>query len=440
MQRFYCYVLFLVSLVLTTALWAAPQALSSEGVRASSPINPPPGCRVIYGYVDDPKCVGGRCYIPYYDCCGNGEVDADSYRLNGDTAVNRQEECDLGPQNGQDGSSCTAECQLQVVCGDGREHEPEECDLGPANGAVGSTCNAVCELVDGCGRGTEDPNYGQADCCIDVLPPVDDSQFLRGTDEGGGYACVRSNLMAPYLSQLSWMWDDPQYGLFYNYWTYAEDGTITITGQNLVDPITQRAIEILGQRRREYLEKTGLPTNGWMGMWTLHPDITSVQTSKEALCWTCAVIRWHGCYVPETKLKMHDGTEKEIQDLRAGDLLLNPVTGKAQEVKTIIESYEKEAIIELVAGENTIRVTQGHPIFNGIKFIKASEVEVGMEVMLADNKLVKISKKTELPVDPTQRVINFTLKTDSSKPEDRMVLAEGFQSADLLVQQGLAKE
>lgn len=59
------------------------------------------------------------------------------------------------------GSRCVDRGCAAVRCGDGVRGDPERCDLGPENGIEGSGCSASCSLVS-CGNGVVEPELGEA--------------------------------------------------------------------------------------------------------------------------------------------------------------------------------------------------------------------------------------------------------------------------------------
>ncbi|HRI09762.1 MAG TPA: hypothetical protein PKW35_18195 [Nannocystaceae bacterium] len=71
----------------------------------------------------------------------------------GDGDLEPGEECDLGPQNANDGA-CTLACTLPI-CGDGFVQPGEECDLGPQNANEGACTLACAEAT--CGDGFVQP-------------------------------------------------------------------------------------------------------------------------------------------------------------------------------------------------------------------------------------------------------------------------------------------
>jgi fibro-slime domain-containing protein len=81
----------------------------------------------------------GRCGM---DCLSRGPFCGDGVRQEA------EEQCDLGAER-NDGryDGCNPDCTRGPYCGDGVPQGPEECDAGPDNGAEGSRCSASCVLT-----------------------------------------------------------------------------------------------------------------------------------------------------------------------------------------------------------------------------------------------------------------------------------------------------
>ncbi len=152
---------------------------------------------------------------------------------------------------------------------------------------------------------------------------------------------------------------------------------------------------------------------------------------------TCTTQRTAGCFDPETKILMADGTSKAIKNVRAGDLVKNPVTGQDLPIELVIESAEVAPMIRLRSKVGEILVTQTHPMLTSEGLVQARNLRVG-DLLVAETGDTPILQIEVLPSNDDQVVINFRVKTDSSSSDDRMVLAEGVVTGDYLVQQILA--
>jgi hypothetical protein len=98
----------------------------------------PAGCT---GHNNDTAYNGCTTMCTYGPYCGDGIVQ------------NPPEQCDLGSAKNNAGygmkGGCTPSCQLASYCGDGvvDTTDGEQCDLGANNGKQGSSCDANCRIV-----------------------------------------------------------------------------------------------------------------------------------------------------------------------------------------------------------------------------------------------------------------------------------------------------
>ena len=372
----------------------------------------------------------------------------------GDGVQDSREECDLGQGNSHGFAGCDTYCR-SVICGDGEVTGAEQCDdanqsnsdlcsnsciptrcgdgiVQAARGEVcddgngqdiGDTCRNNCTNgVDSCARSYGEAYYGYGDCCAEIPQPwaehnaYDENGVLRGA-----VVCLRGN------------------------YDFATDVTVDVgggthvgLGQNDENSRTflwyavERTRLALGSGATDWGVNTANYENG---VW--QSKIAKNYDRYGRACWTCAYARLTGCFVPETLITMGNGSQKKIDEIKSGEEVLNPITGKGQKVKSILESNESEPIIEISAGGKTLKVTQKHPMYTGKDFIKASDVKVGTILMLSKNESVVVTAVKQLPVDPNQRVLNITLESDSESKEEHVVIADGLVTGDLLVQKQL---
>lgn len=157
----------------------------------------------------------------------------------------------------------------------------------------------------------------------------------------------------------------------------------------------------------------------------------------QQICWTCAWIRYIGCFDPETDITLANKTSKKVKDISVGDEVWNPVTKRTARVKDILESVEKQGMVVIEAGALNLKVTQGHPVLVASKGnVVASTLKVGDHLVTADGQEVAITKVETLPPNSSQRVVNFTLEGGESF-DDHMLIANGLMSGDLFVQKQL---
>ena len=166
-----------------------------------------------------------------------------------------------------------------------------------------------------------------------------------------------------------------------------------------------------------------------------------------------------GCFTPETRILMSDGSRRAITELRAGDLVWNPVRGRAMEIGAMIAGPESKPLREIESGGHAVRVTEGHPmlVLGGIEASdnksdsalggkgkpvarKAQDVVVGDMMLGADGEFYPVTAVRVLPVEAGQKVWNLRLLTESQLLEDHVIDADGVPTGDLAVQGWLERK
>lgn len=144
-----------------------------------------------------------------------------------------------------------------------------------------------------------------------------------------------------------------------------------------------------------------------------------------------------GCFDPSTRITLADGSSRPIMELQAGDMLLNPLTGKAAPLKVLVGSGEQLPMVEVEIGGSRVKVTQTHPFLTTAGLKQARELTIGDRLYLDGRNIVEVSSLIQLPVVSDQFVVNVELDIDSNDPVDYMIIANGIPSADLTIQREL---
>ena len=68
-----------------------------------------------------------------------------------------------------------------------------------------------------------------------------------------------------------------------------------------------------------------------------------------------------GCFDPDAKITMADGSTRAIKFIRAGDKVFNPMTKKSMTVETVIKGPEKKPLYLVEHNKGATLVTSKHP-------------------------------------------------------------------------------
>jgi len=153
---------------------------------------------------------------------------------------------------------------------------------------------------------------------------------------------------------------------------------------------------------------------------------------------SCKLKQWRardyvGCFAPETRILMADGTLMSIVDVERGDYVWNPVRGRAMRVTDIVAGPEKPGLYELSYRDVRIHVTAKHPVVTDQGIRQARDLTVGDRVLGADGSYHALKQAHQLAPATGQYVYNLVLG-GASQPEDHMVVAGGMVTGDFYVQ------
>ena len=106
-------------------------------------------------------------------------------------------------------------------------------------------------------------------------------------------------------------------------------------------------------------------------------------------------------------------------------------------VVRVVKGPEELGLVELSYEGFALRVSRKHPVLTGNGMKPAGELQPGEIVFDGEGRERRLERVTLLPIEEGQRVINFILD-GALDAQDRMILAEGIVSGDLIVQLDLA--
>jgi len=150
-------------------------------------------------------------------------------------------------------------------------------------------------------------------------------------------------------------------------------------------------------------------------------------------------LRYDGCFPPGVKITMADGSLRNIEDVRVGDLVRNAKTGAPVKVGKMIAGAEALPLIRFGFDGTTVTTSQAHPVLTGTGLKPANQLKKGDTVFDAQGHPHPISILETLPIKEGQIVINVDLEAASSDANERLLISDGIITGDIVLQR-LLKE
>jgi hypothetical protein len=151
----------------------------------------------------------------------------------------------------------------------------------------------------------------------------------------------------------------------------------------------------------------------------------------------------NGCFPPGVKIILAHGEEVLVEEIRVGDMVLNPQTGEPLRVASVIEGAEDLPLIQIVAGERSVRVTSAHVVMTVDGLKQAKDLKLGDRVVGDDGNTYPIERLESVPPQIGQRVINFILEGYEADVNKHLLVSDGLVTGDLYLQnhfEGLARQ
>jgi hypothetical protein len=145
-----------------------------------------------------------------------------------------------------------------------------------------------------------------------------------------------------------------------------------------------------------------------------------------------------GCFAPETKITMADGSLKRVEQISLNDHVANPLTGGYGIVVRVTRGPEKsKGLYEVGFGKSDyVAVTSKHPFMTRQGMRQADELKIGDEIAVKGGyrALTHVSRR---PASDNQNVYNFAIATGKDGETAHMVEADGIVTGDLFLQERL---
>lgn len=289
------------------------------------------------------------------------------------------------------------------------------------NSTLARCATSVAPIPDPCGRNFWDSNWGQKDCCAGTS--ITDVAITGY----GGRAFSSSSAQCDGTGKCWWS-------------EKFKDGTLYWECQRNSQAVTAAHPQVaFNLAFLGYINE--LRCDGKHPFLCIQERLGFNTAAKQQSCFICGEVRsFGGCFPPGVRVVLGDGSStKSVEDVRAGDMLWNPVIKKGFRVKTISQGPEKKDLIVVHAGGVTLRMTSEHPVvtLKGLK--QAGQLVRGDILRDASGKDAVIDAITLEPVSAGLTVINFILEGGGSE-HDGLLVADGLMVGDLTIQRRLAAD
>jgi hypothetical protein len=101
------------------------------------------------------------------------------------------------------------------------------------------------------------------------------------------------------------------------------------------------------------------------------------------------------CFPPGTRVRMADGSERSIEDVRLGERVVTAEGRTGRVIRTMLRDEDSGMVRLILWGHSHLRMTREHPVLTARGYIPAAELRIGDEVALpryrSDQPLMAIS-------------------------------------------------
>lgn len=147
-----------------------------------------------------------------------------------------------------------------------------------------------------------------------------------------------------------------------------------------------------------------------------------------------------GCFVAGTKIRMADGSEKAVEQVTAGEMVLNPVTGGSAVVDRVTVGPEDKPLMRVFIGGKSVDVSSEHAFVTPTGPKRADQLRSGDEVIAEKGRVRVVEKIESLTPEKRPLVYNFALASEDGEQLAHAVMADGVVTGDLYLQEQLARQ
>ncbi|MCK6684336.1 MAG: hypothetical protein L6R30_18190 [Thermoanaerobaculia bacterium] len=146
-----------------------------------------------------------------------------------------------------------------------------------------------------------------------------------------------------------------------------------------------------------------------------------------------------GCLDGRTPIRLHDGRDVPIEDLTPGEFVMDPVTGRANEIAMVVRGPESQPLIRLQTDDAAVLLTSGHPVLCAEGIRRAADLRQGDAVLEANGAPTLILAASRVPPREGQQVYNLSFKRLDRQAGWSFMLAGGLITGDHDLQQALCR-
>jgi hypothetical protein len=145
------------------------------------------------------------------------------------------------------------------------------------------------------------------------------------------------------------------------------------------------------------------------------------------------VCRSHdGCFDENTRIRMADGTDRQITLLKKGEFVFNPVTGQPARIVKLVIGPEDKPLIQVRVDGRLVKVTATHPFMTKRGWVQAKVLRKGDEILMPGRLFLPV---TDVELGETGRtVVNVALEGGADESDRHYLLADGVVTGDLVIQ------
>jgi len=139
-----------------------------------------------------------------------------------------------------------------------------------------------------------------------------------------------------------------------------------------------------------------------------------------------------GCFDETTLIRMSDGSDRLVTELKIGEFVYNPITKMPARITKLTIGPELKPLINVSVGGRVVKVTDTHPFMTRRGWIQAKNLKTSDQV-LSGSKVYLPVTAVELGASG-RTVANLALEGPASQAELHYVLANGVVTGDLVIQ------